>query len=288
MAAFGASLKPPEAFSFKPSEWPAWIREFRRYRNASKLSKEDGDTQTDCLLYVMGRESEKIFSTFTFAPGGEGGAGRESNTDFETVVKKFDKYFGVKKNIIHERAVFQERRQKSEESVEEFYRALTSLAEHCGYNDLEDQIRDRLVVGLKDQKTKEKLQLTNDLNLQKALDISRQQEQIKEQMKEQKSTTASDIDEARKFKHRDSKSKYDSKSTSTSGASNTRGRGRGRGKPKPATGPECDRCGYHHAEGRCPARGERCRECKGKGHFRRKCFKLKGAQEVGANEYSES
>ena len=275
---FGSCLKPPEAFSFKPTEWPAWIREFRRFRNASKLAKEDGETQRDTLLYVMGRESEKIFSTFRFAPEGEDGEGRERDTDFETLCRKFDTYFGVKKNIIHERAIFQERRQKPDESVEEFYRALTALAEHCGYQDLDEQIRDRLVVGLKDQKTKEKLQLTADLTLLKALEISRQQEQIKAQMRDQKAGAA-DIDEARKFKHR-----HDSRSASASKLP-----GRGKGKSFQKSFSECDQCGGHHAEGRCPARGERCRECNRKGHFRRKCFKLnKGAREVDADEHSHS
>ena len=290
--AFGSCLKPPESFSFKPTEWPAWIREFRRFRNASKLAKEDGETQRDCLLYVMGRESEKIFGTFRFAPGGEDGANRELDTDFETVCTKFDAYFGVKKNIIHERALFQERRQKTDESVEEFYRALTALAEHCNYNDLDDQIRDRLVVGLRDIKTKEKLQLTHDLTLTKALEVARQQEQIKAQMKDQRASSGSsaELDETKRFRNKQSSQKP----VSPRGKSNTRGRGRGRGTGRQnysdseKSFPECGRCGYRHPEGRCPARGERCRECRGKNHYWRMCQNRGKAQEVGVDEHSES
>ncbi|GAB1606983.1 hypothetical protein Ahia01_000981000 [Argonauta hians] len=281
MAGFAGYLKQPEAFSFKPSEWPPWIQEFRTFRNASRLSKEDGETQRDTLLYVMGRESEKVFNTFRFAPGDAQGIGKEYDADFETLCSKFDGYFGVRRNIVHERAVFQERKQKPEETVEEFYRALFSLAEHCRYNDLEDQIRDRLVVGLKDHKTKEILQLTPDLNLQRAVDIARQREQIKAQLREQNGT--SDVNEARKLNR--TRLRYPAPDKATA-----RGRSRPRGmerfRQEQTSGHKCDRCGYSHAEGCCPARGKTCHGCQRKNHFRKMCRR---AQEVGiVNDYAGS
>ena len=53
------------------------------------------------------------------------------------------------------RIKFHERQQKEGETVEEFGRSLISLITHCQYRDVEEQMRDRFVVGLK-----EKLQLT--------------------------------------------------------------------------------------------------------------------------------
>ena len=73
------SLKPPEGFSFKPAEWPSWIKEFCRFRNASRLARENGETQRDTLLYIMGRESEKVFGTFHLAPADADGQGGESD-----------------------------------------------------------------------------------------------------------------------------------------------------------------------------------------------------------------
>ncbi|RUS88704.1 hypothetical protein EGW08_003519 [Elysia chlorotica] len=124
-------------------DWPEWSAEFKRFRSASKLSKEDQDTQRDTLLYCMGRESEKIFSTFKF----------EEDQSFEVVLKKFDDYFIIRRNVIYERTKFQERKQKHNETVEEFYRDLRDLAKHCNYQDQEcEQIRDRMVVGLNNKK----------------------------------------------------------------------------------------------------------------------------------------
>ena len=44
-------------------------------------------------------------------------------------------------------------------------------------------VADRFVVGLRDRKVKERLELTHDLILTKALEIARQNEQIKQQNK---------------------------------------------------------------------------------------------------------
>lgn len=61
------SLKLPKQFSFRAEEWPEWVEEFVRFRNVSKLSQEDGVTQRNTLLYVMGPEFEKIYQNQTFS-----------------------------------------------------------------------------------------------------------------------------------------------------------------------------------------------------------------------------
>ena len=101
-------LPPPEAFSFKPEQWPDWSANFRRYRHAAKLHNEQGIVQRDTLLYIMGRDAEKVYKTFVFAERevGEGDdmrIEREDETDFERIMTKFDQYFLVKRNIIYER-----------------------------------------------------------------------------------------------------------------------------------------------------------------------------------------
>ena len=165
-------------------------------------------------------------------------------------------------------------------TVEEFYRALSTLAEHCKYSDLDNQIRDRLVVGLKDQKTKEKLQLTYDLTLQKSLEIARQQEQIKAQMRDQ--NKASDIDEARKANKSRPRQPHQQDRATAAGRGRPRGRGE-RFQRDQTSGYKCDRWGKFHAEGRCPARGKICNGCKKKNHFEAVC-RNRNAQEVGIEE----
>ena len=118
-------------------------------------------------MYIMGPESYKIFQSLQFnVVDGR----QESDKNFETHTRKFDEYFVVKKNVIYERSQFQNSKQVQGETVEEFYRALRDLVRPCEYQDADEQIRDRLVVGLPDKKLQEKLRLISDLTLGKALE----------------------------------------------------------------------------------------------------------------------
>ena len=234
-------LDPPKKFSFRPEEWPEWSTEFRRFRTAGKLHLEDGEIQRDTLIYCMGQEAEKIYRTLTFDEEGE------SDSNFDCLMQKFTNYFIPKRNIIYERSQFQERKQKESETIEEFYRVLKDLVRFCNYgNEEESIIRDRFVVGLIDQKLKEKLQLIHDLTLKKALETARQHELIKSQMKAQQA----EVDLV-------SKKQFNSFRPSSSKSSNHKA--------------NCGRCGRQHFPGQCPAHGKECLKCGGKNHFAKVC-----------------
>ena len=119
--------------------------------------------------------------------GGDVKEVQEMDTNLDALICKFDGYFVVKSNIIHETA-------------EEFYRSLRLLIIHCQYKDVEEQVRDRFMVGLRDRKLKERLQLTHILTLSKALEIARQDEQIRQQMREQNSEVSKEADKARSIR----------------------------------------------------------------------------------------
>lgn len=284
-------LDPPKRFSFKAEEWPLWISEFKRFRNASKLKDETGEVQRDTLLYVMGPEAEKVFRSLQFGKtqNDDGTEVDEVDTDFNTLVRKLDDYFVIKKNVIYERSQLQQRAQIQGETVEEFYRALKELAQHCNYKDEDDQIRDRLVVGLLDSHLKEKLQLQHDLTLEKALRMARQYEQIKNQSKQE--TATGTTDEAQ-FRH----SSY---TQSTRGRGHNRGQGQqsrlrrgsssrpaGRGGRGSEDKDSCGNCGYKHGS-RCPAQGQICRNCNKKNHFKRMCRSVQEVVTDSEEEYGE-
>lgn len=67
------------------------------------------------------------------------------------VLAKSDEYFDVRKNIIHERAKFNTRDQREDETADEYITELYELIETCGYGTLKDQILlDHTVVGIHD------------------------------------------------------------------------------------------------------------------------------------------
>ena len=85
-----------------------------------------------------------------------------------------------------ERAKFHLRQQAEGETVEQYVRALYELAANCKFPDVEDAIRDRLVLGLRDKDVSQKLQLEPELKLRDAIDTARHHELVKGQLSDQR------------------------------------------------------------------------------------------------------
>ena len=138
----------------------------------------------------MGDEADDILHSFHLL--------EEDGKKYKTVKESFENYFVKKQNIIYKRSIFNWRVQKPDESVDSFITDLHRLAESCQYDDLNDQlIRDRIVVGLCDQKLSEKLQMDSELTLEKAVISARQNEAIKQQqlsLRNSSSETTNSVD----------------------------------------------------------------------------------------------
>lgn len=136
--------------------------------------------QISTLMYCMGYEADDILKGLNLT--------NENNEQYDTVKEDFHAFFVVKKNVIYERACFNMRKHGEKEPVDSFVTALYSLAEHCKYGPLHDElIRDWLVVGLNDIRLSERMQLDKDLTSEKAIDIARQTEAVKQQQSNMRS-----------------------------------------------------------------------------------------------------
>lgn len=115
----------------------------------------------------MGDQADNIFLSFKLS--------EVEKKKYDKVIKAFTDHFVTKTNVIYERAKFNLRYQIEGELIEDFITDLHMLSENCEYGTLkEEMIRDRIVVGVRDRKLSEKLQLVKDLTLQKAVDEVRQ------------------------------------------------------------------------------------------------------------------
>ena len=168
-------VAPPESFKFRrPEDWPKWARRFERFRKASGLDSKAEEVQVNTLLYSMGDTADDVLRSFKLS--------EEDAKNYEAVVGKFEQHFVRRRNVIYERARFNQRRQEPGESANTFITALFTLAEHCGYCTMHDEmIWDHIVVGLRDARLSEKMQLEADLTLEKAITQARQAESIKQQ-----------------------------------------------------------------------------------------------------------
>lgn len=154
-----------------------------------------------------------------------------------------------------------------------FITALHTLAEHCNYGTLHDElIRDRIVVGLADARLSERMQMEKDLTLEKAINMARQSEEIKKQQNTLRSDTSSvvQLDAAtvdrmfvgRKQREKPKFNKY--KSDGAKAHFNSQGR-----HPHSS---QCYKCGGPpHPRHECPANDANCHSCGKKGHFQRVC-----------------
>ncbi len=260
-------IKCPEQLDFRnPGKWEQWLKRFERFRVSSKLVAEEGEYQVNTLLYTMGSEADEILTSF--------GLTAEESKSYNTVIRKFNSFFVIKRNVIFERAKFNSRKQEAGESVESFITALYALVEHCAYQVLKDEmIRDRIVVGLRDSRLSLKLQLDPNLTLDSAITQARQSENVQKQQDVMRNnfTTGAKVESVKSKRQNKAKPGQSQK---------------GKGKPRKETSSDsCSRCGGGaHAKQKCPARESKCNTCKKVGHWWKVCRSSSRVHDVTETE----
>ena len=110
------------------------------------LSKEDDESQVNILIYSMGNEADDILQSFSLT--------ETKRKKYDPVKTKFEGHCIIKRNVMFDRANFNMRVQKEGEHVDNFITDLYSLAEHCNFGTLHDElISDRVVVGIRAKPT---------------------------------------------------------------------------------------------------------------------------------------
>jgi hypothetical protein len=128
----------------------------------------------------------------------------------DTLIDAFARHCVGKINEIYERYVFHRRLQEPGESFATFVGDLRRLAKSCGYSTAEDSmIRDRIVIGIREDATRKKLLQTRTLDMAKAIDIGRSSEATTCQLKAM--TTPDELHALRQH-HQESRSRHRSSS----------------------------------------------------------------------------
>ena len=270
------------------------MRRFERFREASGLSTKLPAEQVNTLVYCMGEEADDILTSLHLT--------EDENGSYEVVKQKFDTYFNGSKNVIFERARFNQRRQEADESVDEFVTALHRLVEHCDYGTLKDEmVRDRIVVGIRDEQLSERMQLDAHLTLKTAVDQTRQRETVR---KQQSVVRKNPPDGDTRYSHgmvrvtpRDGadvdlvQQQSPDVATDVDGIQSRGDRGRmgmrrQRGSQR-YNQQTCKRCGREsHAVEQCPARNVKCYKCAQTGHFAAVCMSNKIGAVCGVRDES--
>lgn len=248
------SITAVEKFSFDNADWSRWISHYERYRTVSQLDKSSDKMQITNLLYQMGPEVGQLLEKLKLT--------EDSLETYENTKKIFNTYFAGKKNIIYERAKFNLRKQQDGEAAQEFIDSLYNLSKSCEYGTLVDQlIRDRIVVGIRDHKLSEQLQLDENLTLEKAIDKVLQAERIKEQNRDLREKISNSLKIDKVIRKQYSYGKRKEKVSENEW------------RRKSERNSQCMRCGNRpcHSLRDCPAVKEKCLRCRLKGHYSKMC-----------------
>ena len=128
---------------------------------------------------------------------------------FEELTDFVAKHLDPTPSAIVERFKFNSRFRKSGESMATFAAELRKMSQHCNFGDtLEDMLRDRSVVGIKDDAVQRRLLAEPNLTLQRAQEIALGMEMAAQNAKEiqQSETNPSVAGSVQYMKHRSARS----------------------------------------------------------------------------------
>ena len=237
------------------NNWKRFLRAWSSYEVASRVKEQDEKIRAATLQACMGEDAQEIMDGLQF----------ENETDRQDADKIIDvmkNYCLGETNETYERYIFFSRNQESEEKIDSYVAVLRNLVKTCSFQNLEEGLlRDRIVMGIRDNGTRKKLLTISKLELKKCIEICRANETTDRQLSSIACTA-----EAENKIHKLSlkKSGYKGNKSSTS---------RNQGAQPKSDAFSCLFCGGHHAMRRelCPAYGKICSKCKGKNHFAIKC-----------------
>ena len=158
--------------------WKLWKEKYNNYFVISRLDRETPEFQLAMFKHTIGDDALKVIKTFNYAEG-------ENSSDWRVVMGKMEKHCIGEVNEIYERYCFNMRDKLPTESVDSFVAELRNLAKTCNFCDcLRDSlIRDRIVLGIKNEQTTKKLLRMRDLTLNCCIDVCRSEEVAELQMK---------------------------------------------------------------------------------------------------------
>ena len=154
MAVSNCMLPPPAALEIHDAQaaekWKRFKLAWSNYSLATALNEKNEAVQVATLLTVIGEEAREVFSTFS---------GWATDGDESKMLAKFEQYCQPRKHVPFERYRFNRRMQDAGETYDQYRTALRKLAENCDFQTItpDDILRDKLVFGIRDEKTRERL-----------------------------------------------------------------------------------------------------------------------------------
>ena len=207
-------------------EFEAWRNKFDGYRLLIGLDDLPRAEQRAALHALLDDDWIRVVRF---------GLPQSTDPTVDDIITEMQRHLRRQRNIIVDRRDFNTRAQQPGETFDEFLCALKETASFCDFCTLciDDRLRDRLVVGVRDEDARRRMLELPELTLQSAADICRASENASSSTSAIMQPVTSSLAKLSRYQH-------DKRSSSVT-----------------SSGERCARCGRaaHRDEQKCPAIG---------------------------------
>ena len=156
--------------------WEFFRQQWSDYEIATSLIYREETIRVATLRSAMGRECLQIFLNLNLS--------EDDKNKIDGCLEALDNHFKPTRNVIYEKYVFNTCMQDNEESLQSDITKLRKLATSCEYGELTgDIIRDRLVIGLKNNVLQSRITESKEFGSKKAIQMCTTSEVAVQQMK---------------------------------------------------------------------------------------------------------
>ena len=273
---FIQGITPPKPLDISSSSnavdnWKHFKQVWQNYAIITNLAAQTEQYRVALFLHCLGTDALKVYNGMQFET-------EEDRKSLEKIIQKFDEFTIGEVNETYERYIFNGRNQATDESIDAYVTVLRSLAKTCGFCDcLHDSLlRDRIVLGVNNQKLRKRLLQERKLDLKKCIDLCRSSEAAASHMKSISGTDSHDVHRLQeKTKRRPPRKQNYDRNVKSDASDNQH---------------NCKFCGKTHPMKRelCPAWKKRCQKCNGRNHFASVCRKGKQKNIHAIQDYDSS
>ncbi|UYV79312.1 hypothetical protein LAZ67_17002102 [Cordylochernes scorpioides] len=227
-------------YNLAAENWRFFKSQWDNYRVATELNKKDNNVIRAIFLSLIGKDCFNVFLNLDLK--------EDEKNSLPKIIEALNNHFTPQKNVIYERYIFNTSNQEEKEGIDSYTNRLRGLASSCEYDILsEELIRDRIVLGIKDNRVRKKLLMEPKLNLSSAIDICRTAEVTEQQITKLTGQESEDVKWNKKYERK----KEETKATNETFEDII----------------NCSYCGSKHRKASCPAYGKICTWCNRKNHF---------------------
>ena len=247
------------------SDWKRFKSQWADYEIAAELTESTEVKRAAIFRSSLGTEAYQRYMSFDLST--------EESQSVASIVAAFDRYIVGEVNVTFERYNFHLRNQQPGESFDVYLAELRKLIKPCNYVCaqccVQDSIlKDRIVIGIRDDSIRKRLLQTRTLDLNQTIDICRSSETASLHLKR---ITGSDDDgnvNAMSHKGRHNAVRFDKTNKSPRKLNEISKHDRSKTPDR-----VCKFCGRVHKFDKrlCPAFGKQCNKCKRLNHFSSVC-----------------